>query len=75
MGKLTSLEHRLAIKELKEQGLSDQKISEYVVMPYDTVREWRRRLERQSVLPQVGRPAVSCLSSFSPTLTDRKYLL
>lgn len=71
MGKLTSLEQRLAIRDLRQTGLSDQCISEQLGMAYETVRKWRRRYERSTPLPLVGRPVEQDLSSFCPNLTAR----
>jgi transposase-like protein len=73
MGRMTSLQDRITIAQLAQQGYTDAQIAAETGWKVRTVRKWRRRAQqqgRQGLASKLGRPATGALSSYPPQLRN-----
>ncbi len=70
----TSLRDRVLINELAKDGLTDQRIADQLQISPDTVRKWRRRLQRlgrAALVSQMGRPRQGAMSTFPDRMREQ----
>ena len=74
MSKSTSLEERLQIVTLSEDGIGDQAIAEKTGLSLSVVRKWRRRYQqggREGLASHMGRPKRGTLSSYPKKVREQ----
>ena len=78
MRKHTTLDERMKIVTLAQQGLSSKAIAQYMGLSVYTVRKWRRRYRQQGkdgLHSHMGRPHRGVLSTFAPEVRQALRLL
>ena len=73
MSKHTTLDERMKMITLAQQGLSNQRIAQQMRLSVYTVRKWRRRYRKhgeQGLYSQMGRPKRGVLSTFPPNMRE-----
>ena len=64
--KKVTLEEKMAIKKLIEEGKTYREISELLSIGFYAVRKWGRIIKKgEKLTPQMGRPKTGSLSTFS----------
>lgn len=70
--KKVTLEEKMSIKKLIEEGKTYQEISEQLTLGFYVVRKWARIIKKgESLTPQMGRPKRGSLSTFSKKIIDK----
>lgn len=73
MAKMTSLQDRITIDQMSQEGYADSQIASEVGWAISTVRKWRRRARRhgrKGLASRMGRPPAGALSSYPAQLRE-----
>ena len=73
MAKLTSLQDRVTIDQMSQEGYTSSQIAREVGWAIPTVRKWRRRARqdgRKGLASEMGRPSTGALSSYPVRLRE-----
>lgn len=73
MARMTTLQDRVTIDQMSQQGYTDSQIASEVGWPIPTVRKWRRRARRdgrKGLASKMGRPVAGALSSYPVRLRE-----
>lgn len=73
MARMTSLQDRVTIDQMSQQGYTDSQIASELGWAIPTVRKWRRRAQREGrkgLRSKMGRPPAGALSSYPARLRE-----